>query len=156
MRSSLLLILTLAIGIIPIRAQGPKKVPDQWLNVPAQFPVGTSTNWLRAELFTTLHAEALIGQLKIYFSASVPTNAAVTLYPNFFWDGRASSLEAQAVGPIANPIEMGNTHENAVKTVAAAFFGVRRQSRHEQDTAGIRPVHIAVGVIVVLVYYVLL
>ena len=25
-----------------------------------------------------------------------------------FWDGRASSLEAQAVGPIANPIEMTN------------------------------------------------
>ena len=30
-----------------------------------------------------------------------------------FWDGRADSLEAQAVGPIANPIEMGNTHEKA-------------------------------------------
>lgn len=36
-----------------------------------------------------------------------------------FWDGRAESLEAQAVGPIANPIEMGNTHENCVKTLAA-------------------------------------
>lgn len=35
-----------------------------------------------------------------------------------FWDGRASSLEDQAVGPIANPIEMGNTHEVAVKTIA--------------------------------------
>jgi len=34
-----------------------------------------------------------------------------------FWDGRADSLEAQAVGPIANPIEMGNTHENVVKTL---------------------------------------
>ncbi len=28
-----------------------------------------------------------------------------------FWDGRAGSLEEQAIGPIANPIEMGNTHE---------------------------------------------
>ncbi len=36
-----------------------------------------------------------------------------------FWDGRAASLEEQAVGPIANPIEMGNTHEKAVETVAA-------------------------------------
>ena len=36
-----------------------------------------------------------------------------------FWDGRAGSLEAQAVGPITNPIEMGNTHEKAVETVAA-------------------------------------
>lgn len=34
-----------------------------------------------------------------------------------FWDGRADSLEAQAVGPIENPIEMGNTHENCVKTL---------------------------------------
>ncbi|MEQ8788107.1 MAG: cytochrome c peroxidase [Pirellulaceae bacterium] len=31
-----------------------------------------------------------------------------------FWDGRAGSLEEQAVGPIANPIEMGNTHEVVV------------------------------------------
>lgn len=35
-----------------------------------------------------------------------------------FWDGRAPSLEEQAKGPIENPIEMGNTHEGAVKTVA--------------------------------------
>jgi len=34
-----------------------------------------------------------------------------------FWDGRAESLEAQAVGPIANPIEMGNTHEACVETL---------------------------------------
>ena len=34
-----------------------------------------------------------------------------------FWDGRADSPEEQAAGPIANPIEMGNTHENAVKTI---------------------------------------
>ena len=34
-----------------------------------------------------------------------------------FWDGRADSLEAQAVGPIANPIEMANTHEQAVDTL---------------------------------------
>ena len=34
-----------------------------------------------------------------------------------FWDGRAASLEEQAVGPIANPIEMANTHETAVETI---------------------------------------
>ena len=39
---------------------------------------------------------------------------------------------------------------DAVKTVAAAFFGVRRQSRHEQDTARIRPVHIAATAIVLV------
>lgn len=31
-----------------------------------------------------------------------------------FWDGRAASLEEQAIGPIANPIEMGNTHDACV------------------------------------------
>lgn len=31
-----------------------------------------------------------------------------------FWDGRAGSLEDQAIGPIANPIEMGHTHEACV------------------------------------------
>ncbi|MBX3431886.1 MAG: c-type cytochrome [Pirellulales bacterium] len=31
-----------------------------------------------------------------------------------FWDGRASSVEEQAVGPIANPIEMGHEHEACV------------------------------------------
>lgn len=36
-----------------------------------------------------------------------------------FWDGRADSLEAQAVGPIANPIEMGNTHAAAVADLKA-------------------------------------
>jgi cytochrome c peroxidase len=28
-----------------------------------------------------------------------------------FWDGRAATLEEQAKGPIANPIEMSNTHD---------------------------------------------
>ena len=34
-----------------------------------------------------------------------------------FWDGRAGTLEDQAKGPIANPIEMGNTHDAAVTTL---------------------------------------
>lgn len=31
-----------------------------------------------------------------------------------FWDGRAATLEEQAIGPIENPIEMGNTHDACV------------------------------------------
>ncbi len=44
-----------------------------------------------------------------------------------FWDGRAASLEAQALGPIQNPIEMANTLDavvqklNAIKGYRAAF-----------------------------------
>lgn len=36
-----------------------------------------------------------------------------------FWDGRAASLEEQAKGPIANPIEMGYTHDECVATLKA-------------------------------------
>ena len=36
-----------------------------------------------------------------------------------FWDGRAASLEEQAKGPIANPIEMGFTHEKCLACLAA-------------------------------------
>jgi cytochrome c peroxidase len=46
-------------------------------------------------------------------------NEAWTLAPNFFWDGRAGSLEEQALAPIANPVEMGNTHEALVRTLTA-------------------------------------
>ena len=38
-------------------------------------------------------------------------------FPLQFWDGRAPSLEEQAKGPIENPVEMGNTHTEMLKTV---------------------------------------
>ena len=37
----------------------------------------------------------------------------------FFWDGRASSLEEQALAPLVNPIEMNNTWNNAVASLQA-------------------------------------
>lgn len=46
-----------------------------------------------------------------------PTSMNRILSRAQFWDGRAESLEVQAVGPIANPIEMASTHELAVKLV---------------------------------------
>ena len=36
-----------------------------------------------------------------------------------FWDGRAASLEEQAKGPIANPVEMATTHADVVKRLQA-------------------------------------
>ncbi len=43
------------------------------------------------------------------------SNAAYN--PLQFWDGRAASLEDQAEGPMQNPVEMGNTLDNVVKTL---------------------------------------
>lgn len=56
---------------------------------------------------------------------SAPTiiNRAYTLAQ--FWDGRAATLEEQAKGPMANPIEMGNTHDAIVTKI--------------RDVAGYRP-----------------
>jgi len=36
-----------------------------------------------------------------------------------FWDGRAATLEEQALGPIANPVEMGESLENVVRKLSA-------------------------------------
>ena len=50
-----------------------------------------------------------------------PINSPTVLNSTFslaqFWDGRAKDLEAQAGGPIANPGEMGSTHELAVQSL---------------------------------------
>ncbi len=52
-----------------------------------------------------------------------PINAPTVLNASFnvaqFWDGRASDLEAQAAGPIANPGEMAFTHPLAVEVIAS-------------------------------------
>jgi cytochrome c peroxidase len=43
-----------------------------------------------------------------------------TAYQNFqFWDGRAGTLEQQALGPIANPIEMNLPIEKAIEKIGA-------------------------------------
>lgn len=52
-----------------------------------------------------------------------PINSPTVLNSKYniaqFWDGRAKDLKEQAGGPIANPKEMGFTHEMAVDVVAS-------------------------------------
>jgi len=50
-------------------------------------------------------------------SAPTVINAAYNTVQ--FWDGRAASLEEQAAGPIANPVEMNLPHAEAVKKLNA-------------------------------------
>jgi cytochrome c peroxidase len=45
-------------------------------------------------------------------------NAAFTLRGAYFWDGRASSMVEQAIGPMANPLEMDLPHPEVVARVA--------------------------------------
>lgn len=55
-----------------------------------------------------------------------PTILNAALNPLQFWDGRATSLEEQALGPIQNPIEMGETAEH-VAAKLQDVPGYRRQ-----------------------------
>jgi cytochrome c peroxidase len=41
-------------------------------------------------------------------------NAAFAVYPAFFHDGRAASLEEQALGPMVSDVEMGNPDHDAI------------------------------------------
>lgn len=54
--------------------------------------------------------------------AEGPINAPTVLNSSYFlaqfWDGRAEDLQEQAGGPIANPIEMGSSHELAVEVLS--------------------------------------
>lgn len=48
---------------------------------------------------------------------NAPTVINAAYATSQFWDGRAKTLEEQAVGPVANPIEMGHTLEGMVQTL---------------------------------------
>jgi cytochrome c peroxidase len=59
-----------------------------------------------------------------------PINSPTVLNARYnfrqFWDGRAADLREQASGPMANPLEMGNTLENAVATIGRSEDYVAR------------------------------
>lgn len=40
-------------------------------------------------------------------------------FPSFFWDGRAESLEAQALGPVVNPVELNTTWPKVENKITA-------------------------------------
>lgn len=72
------------------------------------------------------HTQFGVGIEKLTGNRNSPTAYNRILSDAQFWDGRAASLEEQAKGPIANPIEMGNTHEACVACLAA-IPGYKRQ-----------------------------
>ncbi len=49
---------------------------------------------------------------------SAPTVLNARYHVAQFWDGRAKDLQEQALGPVENPVEMGDKWENVVKEVA--------------------------------------
>lgn len=69
-------------------------------------------------------------------------NLAAALYPNFFRDGRAHSLEQQALEPIINPLEMGNTQAGLLRTLRA-IPGYRRYFQEAFGSAEITSERVA-------------
>jgi cytochrome c peroxidase len=72
-------------------------------------------------------------QTSIGVGGGVGGRQAPTVYntgfiPLQFWDGRAGSLEEQAIGPIHNPVEMAETHENVAKKLSK-IKGYQQQFR---------------------------
>ncbi|WP_231372689.1 cytochrome-c peroxidase [Aureivirga sp. CE67] len=61
---------------------------------------------------------------------NAPTAMNLSYNTSFFWDGRASSLEEQALGPIQNPVEM-NTHLDTVVKRVSEIAGYRKAFKKE-------------------------
>ncbi|MPY26235.1 cytochrome-c peroxidase [Shewanella psychropiezotolerans] len=71
-----------------------------------------------------------------------PINSPTVLNAEYglaqFWDGRAKDLQEQAGGPIANPGEMGYTHELAVSTVKSMpAYQLRFEAIYGKDAVSI-------------------
>ncbi len=79
----------------------------------------------------TPHSTGVQGRKGTRKSPSI-LNQAWASAPHFFWDGRAASLEEQALGPIANPVEMGSTHEEMI----ASLTRIRSYARYFNEAFG--------------------
>lgn len=59
-----------------------------------------------------------------------PINSPTVLNAKYnfkqFWDGRADTLYDQAIGPITNPIEMGNSLKNMIETLEQSEHYVKK------------------------------
>ena len=75
--------------------------------------------WSNDEAFAT----GVDGQMG---GRSAPTIINSAYFPLQFWDGRAKGLEGQALGPIANPIEMNLPIDKAVEKLSE-ISGYRKQ-----------------------------
>ncbi len=69
-------------------------------------------------------AQGLNGQLGV---RNAPTIVNAAFFETLFWDGRANSLEAQALGPLTNPIEHGLKDNQAILDVILHDVAYRAQ-----------------------------
>ena len=58
-----------------------------------------------------------VGVHQTALKRAAPSLWNVAFYKKFFWDARATSLEAQMIGPLYSPEEMGTTREQLLETI---------------------------------------
>src|SRR4029450_6488285 len=63
------------------------------------------------------------GHRKQFGESNSPSVYNAALHVAQFWDGRAADVEAQAKGPVMNPIEMGMVSEAACTEVLRSIPG---------------------------------
>ena len=73
---------------------------------------------------------------------TLPGSEDIDPGPTFFWDGRAKSLEAQVLTPIADPKEMGLDHPAMIERLSS-ISGYRRYFRETFDTETITAERVA-------------
>jgi cytochrome c peroxidase len=128
------------VTMINVHSPGPQRIGNlPPVPYPPDNPPSSSKTWLGKQLYfdSRLSADNTVSCASCHnpalgWSDAGPTSAGIrgqlggrrsppvsnaAYSPLQFWDGRSPSLEDQAKGPIANPIEMGNTHEVMVRTV---------------------------------------
>ncbi len=92
----------------------------------ANFSIGPDANDLDIAPDLAVLASQAKGVARAQKSASAaPATAAMVPQGGFFWDGRADTLQDQALGPMLNPAEMANANEADVarKLLRAPYIG---------------------------------
>ncbi len=72
-----------------------------------------------------------------------PTTLNTAFFETQFWDGRASSLEEQAKGPLVNPVEMGMPSHDALVTKLRKIPEYRRGFQEVFETEDFTIDHVA-------------
>lgn len=102
--------------------QGDRPPPTlMYLYRQPNFSIGPDTADADEQVNFAQEASAASGAARAQKTAGVaPAAPAMVPQGGMFWDGRADTLQAQALGPLMNPVEMANTSE---ADVARKFAG---------------------------------
>ena len=98
---------------------------------------------LPEQAFTANELRTSVGMEGVSLRRNAPSLFNVGIYQSFFHDGRAASLEAQALMPLLDPDEMANRSLSEVVARASAIPDMRRQFARAFGDARITPTRIA-------------